>query len=107
MSDWLLDQPLRIILGLGGPALLGVSGVLLRKSWRQSVRLYQDDLVQCQSREEGHIEIITAMKQRSEVREAAMLDLMAEIQRLREARAYWESHPLAPTTSPPIPSSKP
>lgn len=90
MEAWLLDNINRLLIGLFGMGMASLAGVLLRKSWQQSVRLYQDDLVRCQSREAGHLETIALQRERSTIREGLTADLLAEVDRLKEKAEYWE-----------------
>lgn len=88
-SPWLIENLRLILAALGG---IGAVSIFLRKSWNQSVRLYQDDLIQCRSREDGlreavaqRDEAIAFLQQRSEYREDRMAELVAEVGSLRSA----------------------
>ncbi len=120
-SQWLAENAIRIAVALftalGG---LGVFSIFLKKSWNQSVRLYQDKLVRCESREVSHLETIAAKDEaiaqrdehiafqevRSEHREALMDDLLEELGLRRTASERMEFM-TPPVTEPRKRSSSP
>lgn len=107
MSPWLLDNLNRILVGLVGTGFLGAIGILIRLSVRQSVRLYQDDLIQCRSREDGHLETIQFQKERSDYREELLVELLAERTELRARERELESMIRQQTPLPRASESKP
>ena len=66
MSPWLPDN-LKVVLplALSGTGLLGLIAAIVRLSVKQSVRLYQADLVQCRKEREGDAE--TMARQEREI----------------------------------------
>lgn len=92
MTPWLLENLPRILGGLLlGTGVFGAVGVLLRKSWNQSVRLYKDELVSCQELRKGDAAQITQLQatiafqdDRTKIREEHMADLLAWIKLLEE-----------------------
>ncbi len=92
---------------------IGLLAVVVKKSCNQFVRLYKDDLVQCQSRETGHLEAIAHYKEtisfqneRSAYREDRMAELLEEIGQMRTASERMEFM-TPPATAPRKRSSSP
>lgn len=113
-SQWIADNAIRIGAAVIGSGVgLGIVSVFLRKSWNQSVRLYQDKLLQCESRETGHLEAIAQRDEhiafqeiRSQHREALMDDLLEELG-LRRTASERAAFMTPPATGPRKPSSPP
>ncbi len=104
MEQWLVEQAPKLIIGLVSTIGLGTIALFIRLSLKQALKLYKDDLVQCESREDGYQEVIaqrdetiriqqqtiTFYAEQSTYREARLAELLKEIGERRDAEQLLE-----------------